>query len=377
MYMKRTLSFWFLGALCLSVLFASCSNDKNDGPSFTASSLNGTYSNTTGVADTLALTYSDMPLLGKNVTFNGIDEENAELTLQGIIPGAYEAKLAVSLVKKENAEEYLFEGNTTVNGTSVNYAGSIKKGKLTIDVDATLPSSTLVGTWSLPTYNPAQDSLTNPVFVYWETPVDTLKQYTALLTAYLPNLLGQNVLPQVLKNVTFQADGNIVASYSTDSVAIDGSGLLPAERTWVESPKNLCFWYTQGETLYVIPQIEMITALIKANQGGRAVSPDIEGVMATLARWSTTGIPLHLIQQAPYVRMYIDYEEIEPFTTLLPLITPKLPELIEQLTAGMDEAEAANLMAIINPLINSVTKVLEYTSLLEVGLNLSSEPLAH
>ena len=99
--------------------------------------------------------------------------------------------------------------------------------------------------------------------------------------------------------------------------------------------------------------------------------------MATLARWCTTGIPLHLIQQAPYVRMYIDYEEIEPFTTLLPLITPKLPELIEQLTAGMDEAEAANLMAIINPLINSVTKVLEYTSLLEVGLNLSSEPLAH
>lgn len=86
----------------------------------------------------------------------------------------------------------------------------------------------------------------------------------------LYNLVGGklvcNLISSVLDGLAFQADGNIIASYAPlpDSVRIGsliGNYIKHPANDWNASPPNLATYYVNDNTsLYVIPQIDMITA---------------------------------------------------------------------------------------------------------------------
>ena len=76
----------FLYAICMVALLTACDdNDDYDRPE-----MNGTYSNKLSApegGDALILTYSGREFVGKDVAFKMTNDNTANITLHGVLPG--------------------------------------------------------------------------------------------------------------------------------------------------------------------------------------------------------------------------------------------------------------------------------------------------
>lgn len=205
--------------------------------------------NTAYSGDKLDLKYGDSALLGKEITFDTKDGKTATITMKGlfslsdIMPkstaaapsmgsGRYSGEVTTTISNVPlilSGETYTFEGEYTgASGVKATYSGEVKKDKLTMAVKATMPTNDLVGTWALAPFAPTTGSL--PMVMAWksETP---LKIDAHILDENIPagtiidikiedllakmnvNPMVSGLLTGVLQSITYQEDGNIVASY--------------------------------------------------------------------------------------------------------------------------------------------------------------------
>lgn len=174
--MKKNFLYLF-AVLCTLSFFTACGDDDDPTPNPTPDpdptpeqpavlDVNAAYS-----ATTLDLTYSDSPLLGKEVTFKTEDGKTATITMAGtfdmsIIGGLLSSKtevatpsMAPGVILGEvsttlsnvaltlSGEKYTFEGEYTgQSGVKATYSSEVTKGKLTMGIKATMPANDLVGT---------------------------------------------------------------------------------------------------------------------------------------------------------------------------------------------------------------------------------------
>ena len=316
--MKKNFLYLFT-VLCTLSFFTACGDDDdptpNPGPGPgpeqpTVLDVNADYS-----AETLALTYSDSPLMGKVVTFKTEDGKTATITMAGtfdmniiggllpkaesilpaMAPGVIPGEVSTTLSNVPltlSGEKYTFEGTDSSNGREVKYSGEVTKGKLTMAIKATLPKNDLVGAWNLAPIIPGETAgsanLSQPFHIVWDAGDATIDM-SAMGLGKLPvsavaTIGGGLVSPMVagvLQSITYQEDGNIVASYKKSAAATD----------WETSPINLAQYYVKDGNMYVLLNIDQIMATVAAN-GTKAGMADIIGIITPLIPYLSQGVPL-------------------------------------------------------------------------------------
>lgn len=305
--MKKNFLYLFT-VLCTLSFFTACSDDDDD-PKVPENVLdvNASYS-----GDKLALKYGDSDLLGKAVTFATEDGKTATITMKGdldiqaiialltkesqeiftapgVIPG--EVKTTLSNVQlTQSGEKYTFEGEYTgASGVKATYSGEVQKDKLTMAVKATMPSNDLVGTWALAPIIPGDEAgsanKSQPINFVWQS--DAMVDLSAVGFGQLPvsavaglagSLFLSPELAKVLQTITYQEDGNIVASYKKAGAA-----------DWANSPINLAQYYVANGKIYVQLNISQIVALVQSTKAGAA---DLPTIIAQFLPLLSNGVPL-------------------------------------------------------------------------------------
>lgn len=356
------------------------------------SSLNGhIYTNAT-----LRLSYSGRGLVGKQISLQITDGQTANLTLSGIIPGEPQAVLEGVALTANGFKCDLTGTATTAGGASVQYTGSILNDTLTLALETTLSAAAqgdLAGTWDM--YHDIiykeniDEGLQNAPFLFkWVSPyfnpamgeqINPAHQISTLASVMVSHIIGD-----VLHNVNFSKDGNVTAQYfPTEMFSGDKDMLeivfglmgdhivIPEGRVWQDSPKNLAFWYTKDNKLYIIPDIPMILKQVAEDGGnvdfggldindilknlqnmsgeqikaslqlildGFEIPLNLSGVDASLleeiVKWLTTGIPLNYTITNNELYVYVDKDMVAPFMAILlpmlPAVDEKLAELATQ-----------------------------------------------
>lgn len=362
--MKKNLLCLFT-VLCTLSLFTACSDDDDDKSDPTVLDVNASYS-----GEKLVLTYSNQPLLGKEVEFNTTDGKTATITMKGtldlasIIGGLLTSKaddaMAPGVVPGETSttlsnvplilsgEKYTFEGTDTNNGREIKYSGEVMKDKLTLSVNVTMPTNDLVGTWKLAPIVPGDDwggaNKSQPLYFTWQA--DAMVDLSGLGFGQLPAsavaiLMGGMVSPmleEVIETITYQADGNIVASYKKKDAT-----------DWETSPINLAQYYIKDSKMYVQLNITQIMATVEANKS-KATNPlDIIGAIQPLIPYLSAGVPLSYNISDGTAQITLGQDVLKPVLNVLTnetvagLLGSSLPEqlqsMLPQLPGLMEKTE--------------------------------------
>lgn len=254
----------------------------------------GTY---TGA--TLTLTYSGASMMGATVYYS-VSGTTPVLTLANIVPGEPEVSLEGVYTNGNGA----FSGTATTSGSAtVNYEGAVNAANgMTLALNVTMPDALgLVGTygWADITNETEDDAWEDqemrdeygfgekfPTTSACYLRIEDTDDWTHGFAYLFRPLLGV-ILPQALENVTFSADGNILANYSNDAIQVlqpeDPSMFMEyymygtvtqsmldgylAGRTYKESPKNLAFWFEKDGKLMVKLNVSAIVTQALSDKG--------------------------------------------------------------------------------------------------------------
>lgn len=376
--MKKRPLFCLFGVVALSggLLVSSCNDD--DYPGAAPDEITAHYSNklSDGTRANLALTYSGNELIGKSVNLETDDSRTARLTLQCILPHEKETQLTGIALTPDGQDGYTFSGSGTGSqtGTTFSYSGTVQKGKLALDLrDIKLPTNPLTQAEILNLVTTGSETIDKTEKVNPDDRYDsTWKTMHASGTGVLQISLGAgyidlggivgklagNFLKTILGNVTFDAGGNITAVYAgipenlnVMEDLLQGNGILNRpDAEWKTSPANLVSYYmTDGNTVYVTPNVDMIIRQIRLNQAATRAEDNLLTVItqlyAALNQWSTTGIklivaenPKEYVQESTYsyTRYEGDYtltitkEELQPLFSLMGV----LPDALRDISLG-------------------------------------------
>lgn len=390
--------FLFLPIALLAVvgLLSSCSKNEEDAPP--AVTTTQTYTDLSG----LQLTVNGAPMLGKTATYTGTGNSGTivvnstfdlsnipgfdpsmaggvkEVQGPGVIPGSPEMVIRVN---GSNS----FSGSDENQFCSWSYNGEISANSLKLNItDLKLKNTELVNKWyPLPVKeNEEGRVIDNPIYVNWVssknldlmgTPLSS-QDAVALLMA-IPMLKGGTVtlphaLQDALKEVDFKADGNIIATYvdsTTGQTAV--------------SPANLAQYTVTGSNmlkLYLNPQA--IAADVDGKQAPRTSASRaidfnniIGNIFAQIAPMLKEGVPMHYTKSGNAMTVYLGSDLLLPFIqqNILPVLKDKetMAMVVEMMKQDPKLALYADLLPMILP---SVIDVLENTTTLEVGMNLTS-----
>lgn len=398
--MKKILSSLCMAAMIFSM--ASCSDDDKDVTMYDAN----TFTDQHG----LQLTMNEAPVLGKTAVFtpDASDASKATITLSssfdlsaipgvtlpgaqtiacpGVIPGSKEYTLNVKLSYKDDMAE--FSGSESTDYCTFDYSGTVNNDFLKLDIkNLELKDKSLVGTWKpLPqvidddfeseTYG---DIKSTPVYAMWEStgklnflgsemPVqDILKLVMVMPLLNDMSMTVPDALLAVLRDVEFCKDGNIVASYAD----LESESETPA---YLKSPLNMAQYVVTGKNdmrFFLNPQ-----AVIAASAGTRAtraldLNNLLGNVMAQLVPMLGDGVPMHYMLNGNDLRVYLGTE------VLLPLLKQASPllrdeELVNKLVELIKQDESMGFLADMIPaMLSSAADVIDNTTKIEIGLNLS------
>lgn len=303
-----------LYVVCFSGVLAACNDDNYDGPS--PYDVNATYTNqlSAGNKANLALLYNEEALIGKNVYFKLKDAHTGYLSLKQILPGEQETNLD-NIPLTTDGESYSFNGSaTTANGTSFAYTGKVETGKLALSLSNIALQDNLLKGKRLNTVE-----YKDPVYGYGKvrtttysssimlrllprTQLDFMSSMMVSLVGPLATQIAGKALKIVLNKVEFRPDGNIIADYADWPEGYDIMGDTPAPKRedddYTPSPANLAtYYFTNSETLFVIPNIDQIIYTVQQNatKQGRSLSdPQLQEIIQKLymqlATWARYGI---------------------------------------------------------------------------------------
>lgn len=409
--MKKNYLRNLLCIVCLAGLFTACNDNDYDGPK--PAEVTANYSNKLADGDhaTLALTYSGREMIGKSIYFKTENAQKAAMTLLNILPHESETSINNVILTPAGDDKYTFSGNAMSNqGTTFKYDGTITKGKLCVNLtDVKIPDTPVNGILA-PVKNSnntleKQDTIENKIHryqLYHQTfYMNTDSKDLGTLELLVGNLVVGPMLNSVLKEMNFNVDGNIIATYAAlpdtfnfQKDILLGGGIIRNNDDWVTSPINLATYFVTNHTdLYVTPQIDMIIRQIKSDQAANA-STITKGLLdpvtdsyAQIKKWSTTGIRLNIKEnpkkeyyvasesnryvthqkyEGDYI-LYLDKQEIEVFIPVIKILVPLLltSEMVEQIS------QATGGFLNVETLLNTLIKSIEDAETLEIGLYLN------
>lgn len=314
---------------CTMFFLASCEETYND-KLFWPGELSQEYGSYIKPS-TLDLTYSGEKLIGKTVSFQTEDSEKGTLTLNDIVPGEKEISIRVDLFEKE--DNYTFSGETVSSaGATVKYAGSITPKTMKLDLNVTMPQNQWIKTYQMSelTRGRGKDVIRNQTTgeyewgesdnqiltaaLYTDMDLEMVKDAGSLYAtvSVIIKGMGGYLLPQLLKSVTLESDGNITAEYTSDELQLgeqkfseidmdnpaslqqvinfimmklmfntlsaDDITAATQGRNYAESPRGLAFWYLKNDLLYVKPDLPGIISLAMQGQGQTVDAHLIAGI---------------------------------------------------------------------------------------------------
>lgn len=365
----------------------------------------GTYIGTYSGA-TLKLMYGDGELTGKSVIFDATQPQDASIKLTDVIPGD-----TVTLLTGIQLNDNGFSGSTTTAAAKVDYTGALKDKVLTLNLNVTMNDPQgWAGTYGLAeitkglvkkwkpngpmafkeaeendiAISPFYISTKAPIPLYsnfsnigaYQTHTGKLKTTVETFPLMLRRILGA-ILPQVLKSVNLEKTGNITAAYSSDAVTFnpnwamsttfnaDSVKDLISQKKWLQSPKNLAYWFEKDNKLYIklnvaaiinqaiedngqvgINPATIITAILNSTDGAKLkqlildnfsnkLGEDLtnilrgidEATFILLLDWVKNGIPLNITNQNEHTYIFLDKANLTPAITVLPALIPMLKKM--------------------------------------------------
>ena len=350
---------------------------------------------------TLDLTYSGEKLIGKTVSFKTEDSETGTLTLNNIIPGEKETPISrIQLYENEKKGYYTFSGtNITMGGATVKYEGIITPKNMQLSLNVTMAyANSIANTYTFPAYSRTTDgesiirnSGASYVNITTKAGGESLQPVILQIQQMATNILDV-IFPYVLKDITFEKNGIVTASYTTSPVDMNeimevaNSGKTDAEfkslinkRTYESSPKGLAYWNQTGNKAFVVQlNIPAIVSLIAQNNGKQIDYQLIAGIseallksdparlkltlsainmilnneiityilqldddtFATLLTWMKDGIPMGINSTKEHTYIYFNKETLMPFISIIgSLLETNLIEvaaLFDKMEIGID-----------------------------------------
>lgn len=303
---------------CTTFFLTSCEETYND-KLFWPGELSQEYGSYIKPS-TLDLTYSGEKLIGKTVSFQTEDSKKGTLTLNDIIPGEKETSFRINLSEQE--DNYTFSGETvSCAGATVKYAGSITPKTMKLDLNVTMPQNQWIKTYQMSelTRGRGKDVVRNQTTgeyewgesdnqiltaaLYTDMDLEMVKEAGSLYAtvSVIIKGMGGYLLPQLLKSVTLESDGNITAEYTSDELQLgeqkfseidmdnpasqqqvinfimmklmfntlsaDDITAATQGRNYADSPRGLAFWYLKNDLLYVKLNLPGIISLAMQGQG--------------------------------------------------------------------------------------------------------------
>lgn len=314
---------------CTTFFLTSCEETYND-KLFWPGELSQEYGSYIKPS-TLDLTYSGEKLIGKTVSFQTEDSKKGTLTLNDIIPGEKETSFRINLSEQE--DNYTFSGETVSGaGATVKYAGSITPKTMKLDLNVTMPQNQWMKTYRMSelTRGRGKDVIRNQTTgeyewgesdnqiltaaLYTDMDLEMVKEAGSLYAtvSVIIKGMGGYLLPQLLKSVTLESDGNITAEYTSDELQLgeqkfseidmdnpasqqqvinfimmklmfntlsaDDITAATQGRNYAESPRGLAFWYLKNDLLYVKLNLPGIISLAMQGQGQTVDAHLIAGI---------------------------------------------------------------------------------------------------
>lgn len=338
--MKKNLFFVFT-MLCALSFFTACSDDDDNKTDDGWKAISATYT-----AETLKLTMGGTEVADQSVKVDASSAEQATITLANLIPGEAEVKIEAKMVK--TGESYALEGSNTNDLRTVSAKGTVEAGVLTLDATLKI-TAPIAGTWKLAEI--AKDEIVSgPVSMVWEAAEGTMLGFLPVTS--IPNIaegFGSIALVQVLQSVTFQEDGQIVASISKAGVDLS----KPVTPVWETSEPGYASYNVTDKQILVFLDITKIMGSLKSKA---AIDP-LEQIMALLQN----GIPVNyeIAPDGKSARVYIDKALVSQIAPLL----PTLAELIgDDALNGMGQ--------LVKSILKAFPEAMEKTTKFEVGLKL-------
>ena len=314
---------------CTTFFLTSCEETYND-KLFWPGELSQEYGSYIKPS-TLDLTYSGEKLIGKTVSFQTEDSKKGTLTLNDIIPGEKETSFRINLSEQE--DNYTFSGETvSCAGATVKYAGSITPKTMKLDLNVTMPQNQWIKTYQMSelTRGRGKDVVRNQTTgeyewgesdnqiltaaLYTDMDLEMVKDAGSLYAtvSVIIKGMGGYLLPQLLKSVTLESDGNITAEYTSDELQLgeqkfseidmdnpasqqqvinfimmklmfntlsaDDITAATQGRNYADSPRGLAFWYLKNDLLYVKLNLPSIISLAMQGQGQTVDAHLIAGI---------------------------------------------------------------------------------------------------
>lgn len=314
-------------AACLTGILAACNDDNYDGPS--PYDVNATYTNqiSAGQKANLALLYNGEALIGKDVYFKLKDAHTGYLSLKQVLPGQQEANVD-NIALTTDGNSYSFNGKTTTTtGTTLAYAGKVEIGKLTLSLsDINIPDNLLKGkklelvkyaTASYKYGKPQITKYTSPLMLrmHFKKPLGSDQAGISLLFPTINSLLtqlGGSAINIVLNKMQFGTDGNLIADYAGWPEGLDPmkAATYPhrPDEEYTTSPANLVtYYFTNQETMFVVPNIDQIIYTVEQNmakQNRSLLDPGMQEFLqklyTQLAIWARYGIRFEVMPN-PYI----------------------------------------------------------------------------
>ena len=337
--MKKNLFFVFT-MLCALSFFTACSDDDDNKTDDGWKAISATYT-----AETLKLTMGGTEVADQSVKVDASSAEQATITLANLIPGEAEVKIEAKMVK--TGESYALEGSNTNDLRTVSAKGTVGAGVLTLDATLKI-TAPIAGTWKLAEI--AKDESETSVSMVWEAAEGTMLGFLPVTS--IPNIaegFGSIALVQVLQSVTFQEDGQIVASISKAGVDLS----KPVTPVWETSEPGYASYNVTDKQILVFLDITKIMGSLKSKA---AIDP-LEQIMALLQN----GIPVNyeIASDGKSARVYIDKALVSQIAPLL----PTLAELIgDDALNGMGQ--------LVKSILKAFPEAMEKTTKFEVGLKL-------
>ena len=349
---------------CTTFFLTSCEETYND-KLFWPGELSQEYGSYIKPS-TLDLTYSGEKLIGKTVSFQTEDSKKGTLTLNDIIPGEKETSFRINLSEQE--DNYTFSGETVSGaGATVKYAGSITPKTMKLDLNVTMPQNQWMKTYRMSelTRGRGKDVIRNQTTgeyewgesdnqiltaaLYTDMDLEMVKEAGSLYAtvSVIIKGMGGYLLPQLLKSVTLESDGNITAEYTSDELQLGEQkfseidmdnpasqqqlinfimmklmfNTLSADditdatqgRNYAKSPRGLAFWYLKNDLLYV-----------KLNLPG-IISLAMQGQEQTVDAHLIAGIADAILKSNPFL-----------LKTLLGIVSESLDNSLLSMIANMD-----------------------------------------
>ena len=302
----------YLATLALAMgMFSACDKDKADEswkeiPSTTITAESGNAT----------LTVNGVPDKSGNVKFVANSASAGEVTLANIIPGYNSVVVPVSIANS-GKDVYKFDGKVSLSSApamiqlfevarnsiyDITVSGEISmEGKVTLSAETAVSEAAqggISGTWKtadqIVTDPSAGTVKSSPIMLKWTSKNEKVNTQLASLNN-VGSLFGSMALFNYLQSVTFNADGNITASYydgDFEMAPMNDAGKLTATHDdWKASPKgNFAFWYTAGEYIFIVPNFEAMSDDDSADKPGETPDFDIKDMISSLKDLKEYGV---------------------------------------------------------------------------------------